>query len=163
TTEDDRVVCSLWALGRSIEDRLVLDRSGEVLKAPAPISDAAPPSPLPPVWGPALADLLPRERAPGRAGWIRGAMANLSMGWGGTAGDVLRVDGAAVRLSRRLRDIALAWIRDAPAGTERAERAVHFVLEVARLLGPTVRLLAQVRLEESSEDEQQCALREDAV
>jgi hypothetical protein len=160
---NDRVVCSLWALGRSIEDRLVLDRSGEVLDAPPPFPDLAPLAPLPPVWGPALAELVARESAPALAGSIRGAMASLSLQWGEAAGDLLRVDGTAIRLSRRLRDIAVAWVRDAPAGTERAERAVQFVLEVARLLGPTVRLLAQVRLEEACPDEQQRALAEDAV
>jgi hypothetical protein len=161
--EDDRVVCSLWALGRSIEDRLVLHRSGEVLEAPASIPDAAPPSPLPPVWGPALAELIARESAPALAGSIRDAMASLSLEWGGSAGDLLREDGAAVRLSRRLRDIAVSWVRDAPAGTERGERAVQFVLEVARLLGPTVRVRAQVRLEEAGEDEQERALHDDTV
>src|SRR5262245_47096892 len=161
--EDDRVVCSLWALDRSIEDRLVLDRSGEVLEAPAPTQDAAPPAPLPPVWAPALAELIARESAPALAESIREATASLSLEWGGAAGDLLRVDGATVRLNRQLRDVAVSWVRDAPAGTERAERAVQFVLEVARLLGPTVRLLAQVRLEEAGEDEQQRALHEDAV
>ena len=161
--EDDRAVCSLWALGRSIEDRLVLDRSGEVLEAPAPIPDAAPPSPLPPVWGPALAELIARESAPALAGPIRDAMSKLSLEWGGAAGDLLRVDATAIHLSRRLRDIAVAWVREASAGTERAERAIQFVLEVARLLGPAVRLLAQVRLEEAGEEEQQRALREDTA
>jgi hypothetical protein len=161
--EDDRVVCSLWVLGRSIEDRLVLDRSGEVLEAPAPTPDETPPSPLPPVWGPALVELIARESAPALAGSIRDAIASLSLEWGGSAGDLLRMDSTAVHLSRALRDIAVAWVRDAPAGTERAERAVQFVLEVARLLGPAVRLLAQVRLEEACPDEQERALREDAA
>jgi hypothetical protein len=32
--EGARVICSLWALGRSLEDRLTLDRSGEVQERP---------------------------------------------------------------------------------------------------------------------------------
>src|SRR5262245_9616193 len=41
--EGARVVCSLWALGRTLEDRLVLDRAGEVLDRPAPAEDSAAP------------------------------------------------------------------------------------------------------------------------
>ena len=36
------LICSLWALGRSLEDRLTLDRSGEVQSGPpGPRSDSA--------------------------------------------------------------------------------------------------------------------------
>ena len=87
-------------------------------------------------------------------------MASFTLSWGSTAGDLLRVSGTSITVSRRLRDAAVGWVRGATAGAERAERAVQFVLEVARLLGPTVRLLAQVRLEEADEDEQQRALLE---
>src|SRR5262249_46594655 len=34
--DGERVVCSLWALGGPLEDRLILDRSGEVVEAPPP-------------------------------------------------------------------------------------------------------------------------------
>jgi hypothetical protein len=66
-TEGDRVICSLWALGGPLEDRLVLDRSGEILESPAPAPDAAPAAPLPPIWRGALGELIARESAP-RAG-----------------------------------------------------------------------------------------------
>jgi len=158
--EGERVLCSLWALGRPIEDRLVLDRSGEVLEAPAVAPDHAPVAPLPPVWGPALAELIAREGAPALAGSIREVMDGLALEWGAVAGDLTSVDGARIRVSRRLRDTAIAWLREAPPGAERAERAGQFVLEVARLLGPAVRLRAQMRLEARSEEEQRRALLE---
>jgi hypothetical protein len=161
-SEGDRVVCSLWALGRPIEDRLVLDRSGEVLEVRAAAPDHAPTSPLPPLWGPALAELIARESAPALGATIRDVMDGLALEWGGVVGDLVRVDGATIRVSRRLRDAAIAWIREPSAGAERAERAVQFVLEVARLLGSSVRLLAQIRLEEASEEEQRRALLEGA-
>jgi hypothetical protein len=159
-TERDGVVCSLWALGRSIEDRLVLDRSGEVLDVHAPAPDGTPPAPAPPVWTPALAELIARESAPALARSIADALGALTLEWGPVPGDLLRVDGARLTVSRRLRDAALAWVREAPRGADRAERAIGFVLEVARLLGPTVRLLAQARLEGLHEDEQRAALLE---
>jgi hypothetical protein len=42
--DGERVVCSLWALGGPLEDRLVLDRSGEILEAPAARALEAPPA-----------------------------------------------------------------------------------------------------------------------
>jgi hypothetical protein len=158
--EGNRVVCSLWALGRPIEDRLVLDRSGEVLEARAAAPDHAPPAPLPPVWGPALAELIARASAPALAGSIHDVMQGLTLEWGGVTGDLYRADGATIRVNRRLRDAAIAWVREPPPGVAREERAVQFILEVARLLGPTVRLRAQMRLEEASEEEQRRALLE---
>jgi hypothetical protein len=158
--EGDRIVCSLWALGRSIEDRLVLDRSGEVLDAPAPAPDREPAAPAPPVWGPALAELIARESAPALAVSIRDVMDGLTLEWGAVPGDLLQADGTRIRVSRRLREAGIAYVREAPPGAVRAERAIRFALEVARLLGPTVRLLAQVRLEGLHAEEQQDALLE---
>jgi hypothetical protein len=152
---EDKVLCSLWALGRPLEDRLVLDRSGEVLAAPPLRGDAAEPAPLAAVWRAALADLIARESHPALAPGIRQVMDGLALEWGPVPGDLLRVDGGAGRLSGRLRDAALAEVRAASPGAERAERAIAFVLEVARLLGSEVRVRAQERLEGLTEAEQQ--------
>src|SRR5439155_22563556 len=91
---------------------------------------------------------------------IREVMDGLALEWGAVAGDLTRADGARIRVSRRLRDSAIAWLAETPPGAGRAERAVQFALEVARLLGPTVRLVAQMRLEARSEEEQRRALLE---
>jgi hypothetical protein len=157
--DGERLVCSLWALGRPIEDRLVLDRAGEVLEAPVLAPDAGPPAPFPPVWRGALAELIARESAPALAASIRAVTDGLTLEWGPVPGDLLHVDRATVRVSRRLRDAALAWLgpREAPG---RAERAAAFALEVARLLGPAVRLRAQMHLEEQPPEKQRQALLE---
>ena len=91
---------------------------------------------------------------------IREVVDGLALEWGAVAGDLTRADGARIRVSRRLRDSAIAWLAETPPGAGRAERAVQFALEVARLLGPTVRLVAQMRLEARSEEEQRRALLE---
>jgi hypothetical protein len=156
--EGERVVCSLWALGQPIEDVLVLDRAGEVLETRAPTPSRAAPAALPPVWAPALGELIARESASPLAGAIGEVANHLQLSWGDVPGDLVRVDGATITLSRSLRASAMAWLRQAGPGAERAERAVQFVLEVARLLAPTVRLLAQARLEAQSEEEQRRAL-----
>jgi hypothetical protein len=156
--EGNRYVCSLWALGRSLEDRLVLDVSGEVLDAPAAIADRAPPAPLPPVWNPALADLITRESAPALAASIGRVMDHVVLEWGAPPGDLVSVDGPTIRVSRRLRDAAMSGLREAAPGAARAERAIGFALEVARLLAPEVRVRAQIELEAQSAEDQQRAL-----
>jgi len=156
--EGERAVCSLWALGRPIEDVLVLDRSGEVLEAHAPTPSRAAPAALPPVWAPALGDLIARESVIPLAGAIGEAVSQLRLWWGDVPGDLVHVDGTTITLSRNLRASAMVWLQEARPGVERAERAVQFVLEVARLLAPTVRRLAQAHLEARSEEEQRRAL-----
>jgi len=157
-SDGDQVICSLWALGRPLEDRLVLDRAGEVIEIPALANDRAPAAPLAPVWTAALGDLIARESAPALAASIREVTSALALEWGAVPGDLLRVDGQTVRISRRLKDAAVAGLRERPPGPERAEGAIQFILEVARLLAPLVRPRAQMRLCARSEDEQRRAL-----
>jgi hypothetical protein len=160
--EPGRAVCSLWALGRPIEDRLVLDAAGDVQARPAAALDPSPPAPLPPVWRPALAELIARDSAPALAGSIREVMASLALEWGPVPGDLLTVDSARARFSRRLREEGAAWMEGAARGPARAQRAIVFALELARLLAPTVRLLAQSRLAALPADAQARALAADA-
>lgn len=160
-TEGDRVICSLWALGGPLEDRVVLDRAGEVIESPPPAPDAAAPAPLPPVWRAALGEMIARESAPALASAIAAVTDDLEVEWGPVPGDLLRVHGQRVRLSRRLREAGTAARAGAASPQERAEQALRFVLEVARLLGPEVRDRAQARLEARPEAEQRRVL-EDA-
>ena len=156
--DGERLVCSLWALGGSIEDRLVLDRRGEVLEVPPARQDSSAPSPLPPVWRVALGDLIARESAPALAASIADVTAALDLEWGPVPGDLLRVQGQRIRLDRRLREAAVAALAGAASPQERAEQALRFVLEIARLLGPEVRGRAQAHLESLGEDEQRRVL-----
>ena len=159
--EGERVICSLWALGGPLEDRLILDRSGEILEAPPPRAPEMSPAPLPPVWNSALGDLIARESAPALGSAIVEVLRALVLEWGSVPGDLLRAWEKRIRLSVELRDAATASLRGAAPGRERAEQALRFVLEVARLLGPEVRGRAQALLESLPEDEQ--ARRLDAV
>ena len=142
-----RVICSLWALGGPLEDRLVLDRSGEISSARAG-ADPTPPAPLPPVWARRLAELIARESAPALAGPHRDGDARSRRSNGARCPAISSAcDGERVRVSRRLRDGGRGGSggRGRPASA-RSGRS-RFVLEVARLLGPEVRLRAQARLE----------------
>lgn len=158
--EGDRVICSLWALGGPLEDRLVLDRGGEILESPPPVPDPGAPAPLPPIWRAALGELIARESAPALASAIAAVTDDLDLEWGPVPGDLLRLHGQRVRLSRRLREAGEAARAGAVSPQERAEQALRFVLEVARLLGPEVRRRAQARLEALPEPEQRRILDE---
>ena len=153
----ERRICSLWALGRSLEDRLVLSPTGEVLEAPAPREDPRAPAPFKPVWSAALAALIAHESALALDASIAETVAALTLEWGATPGDLLRISGPRVRVSRRLLDAGLEWIREAPPGADRGGRAGALALEVARLLGPEVRRRAQARLEALPPDAQRRA------
>jgi hypothetical protein len=85
-------------------------------------------------------------------------MRALTLEWGAVPGDLLEVDGARVRVSRRLRAAGVEWVGESAAGPERAQRAIAFVVEVARLVAPAARLRAQARLAASSAAEQARAL-----
>jgi hypothetical protein len=153
----ERRICSLWALGRSLEDRLVLSPAGEVLDAPTPRADPRAPVPFKPLWTAALAALIAHESAPALNASIAETVAALALEWGAVPGDLLRMNGARARVSRRLLDAGLEWIREAPPGPDRGGRAGVLALEVARLLGPEVRRRAQARLEALPPDAQRRA------
>lgn len=152
--DGERVICSLWALGGPLEDRLVLDRSGEILEAPPARAREIPPAPLPPVWNSALGDLISRESAPALGPAIMAVLRTTQLEWGAVPGDLLRTSERHMRLSGQLREAAAASLESAAPGRERAEQALRFVLEVARLLGPEVRGRAQALLESLPEAEQ---------
>jgi hypothetical protein len=152
--DGERVVCSLWALGGPLEDRLVLDRTGEILDAPAASAREVPPAPLPPVWNSALSDLIARESAPALGPTIAEVLGHTALEWGAVPGDLVRVWDTRIRLSARLREALTASLASAAPGRERAEQALRFVLEVSRLLAPEVRGRAQALLEALPEEEQ---------
>jgi nucleotide-binding universal stress UspA family protein len=58
----------------------------------------------------------------------------------------LRAWDRRIRLSARLREAGAASLASAAPGQERAEQALRFALEVARLLGPEIRSRAQALL-----------------
>jgi hypothetical protein len=155
--EAERRVCALWALGRTLEDRLVLDPGGEIVRALEPRDDTRAPAPFPPVWRPALAALVARESAPVLGAVIGQALEDLALEWGPVPGDLIRLDGGLVRVRRQLLDVGLEWIREAPGGVARGERAGALALEVARLLAPELRRRAQARLEALPSEDQKTA------
>jgi hypothetical protein len=106
------------------------------------------------VWNSALGDLIARESAPALGPAIMEVLSHTALEWGAVPGDLVRVWDTRIRLSARLREAMTASLGSAAPGRERAEQALRFVLEVARLLGPEMRGRAQALLESLSEEEQ---------
>jgi hypothetical protein len=106
------------------------------------------------VWNSALGDLIARESAPALDPAIKQVLSATPLEWGAVPGDLVRVWERRIRLSARLREAGAASLASAERGQERAEQALRFVLEVARLLGPEVRARAQALLESLPEAEQ---------
>jgi hypothetical protein len=152
--DGERVRCSFWVLGGPLEDRLVLDQAGEVLEAPPAREPESAPALLPPVWNSALADLIARESAAPLVPVIKDVLRDVAIEWGAVPDDLLRAWDRRIRLSVRLREAGQASLRSAAPGQERAEQALRFILEVARLLGPEIRARAQALLEALPESEQ---------
>jgi hypothetical protein len=154
-TDEGLRICVLWALGRALEERLVLAPDGEIVRGVESKTDSRAPAPLTPVWRPALAALIARESAPLLGPAIGAELDELVLEWGPVPGDLLRIDGDVARVRRQLLDVGLEWIRDAEGAAARGERAGTLALEVARLLAPELRRRAQARLEALPADEQQ--------
>jgi hypothetical protein len=151
----------LWALEQSIEDRLVLDVSGEVLAAPPPRPDPRPPAPLPEVWRAALAHLVARESAPALGEAIGRVLGAVDLQWGATPGRLLVEGPRSLTLSRALRERGIAWVTAAERES-RPERAARFALEVARLVAPALRARAQAMVETLPPTEQERLLAAEA-
>jgi hypothetical protein len=142
------VRCSLWALGAVIEDHLVLDPAGHVLRVLEAAPDPRHAVPLSPEVQAGLVALVRAQSAPALAGAVAAEMAALAIEWAGLAGGLVEVTGARARLARTLADVGGARIQAARSPAERLGRALELLVEMARLLGDPVRARAQARLAE---------------
>lgn len=152
------VACSLWALGRSVEDHLRLDDEGELVA----VLEPAPPSALVRALPRALTDgvvaLVAALSTPELTASIEAAGTALRLEWGPVTGDLLEVAGDRIRLSSRLRDVVTGAIRAAGTRAARLAAALAGLTEVAHLLGDELRARAQRRLLSASPAEQAAAL-----
>jgi hypothetical protein len=144
---ETRVVAGLVALGRPLEDHLVLDARGRLLDAPAPaVPESGRDIPLGDPWRDALAALLPLEATPLLTPAIAAVWPAVTVTWSAVAGDLVDARGTTVRLSRAL--AALYRAEWAPAsGEARRVLARDLVREVLGLVAPVVRQAAAAWLD----------------
>jgi hypothetical protein len=144
-----RFVAGLVALGRPLEDHLVLDERGELVDRPAPDAAAAgagEESPLAPVWRDALASLVPLDATPLLSSALEAVWPAFDVAWGPVARDLVEARGERLRLSTAL---ARLYRVERAARAAAAQRALAkaLVRDVLDLVGPPARVAAVAWLE----------------
>lgn len=141
-----RFVAGLVALGRPLEDHLVLDEHGEPAERRAPAATAGEEAPLAPVWRDALASLVPLDATPLLAPALAAAWPAFDVGWGPVARDLVEARGTRLRLSTALASCYRAQ-RAGRTGAARRALAKALVRDVLDLVGPPARAAAVAWLE----------------
>ncbi len=152
------VVCSLWALGRPLEDHLLLTADGTLLRVldTAPVEDVV--RPFPPGVRAGLAAVVAAGSAPALAPFIRSAAGACALEWGAVARDLVAVAPDRIRVSTRLRRTLAEALAAAPDRAGRARLALGALAEVAALVGDAWRARAQAELARLPLDAQAAAL-----
>src|SRR5262245_2870330 len=141
----DTVRASLIALGRVIEDHLVLAADGRVLDTPAPAADPPDVTPLAADVVTGVVAIVVATSAPALGPWLVAAARETQFVWGPVHADLVATAGAHITLSHRLR----RTLGDAVRGRERADAlgvALAALREVADLVGDALRARAQTAL-----------------
>src|SRR5687768_10296903 len=137
--DGDDVICSLWALGTVIEDHLRLSRDGEMLAvvAPGPATDRV--RPIADAVSAGVVAAVAALSVPALAPFVRETARGLALAWAPVDRDLVAVDDRSVRISPRLRTVAVARAREADDRAGAVEVVFALVGELATLLGDTLR------------------------
>src|SRR6266704_3195154 len=119
----DTVRASLVALGRVLEDHVVLRPDGGLLEVRTPPSDPPQIAPVAPEVVAGLVATVVATSAPALAPWIAGAARDVEFQWGPVHADLVEVRDARVRLSHRLRRALGDAVRARAQGALAAEPA----------------------------------------
>jgi hypothetical protein len=142
----DGARCGLWALGRPLEDALVLRADGDL---EAIVADEPPPAasqPLPDdVWVGVAAVVAARAAAP-LAPFVESVAGSYSLEWGPVARDLVQIGRGRVRFSERLRGALAAGLAAAPDAAGRAALGLAAIAEMAALVGDALRGRAQAEV-----------------
>jgi hypothetical protein len=152
------VVCSLWALGTVIEDHLRLSHDGEMraVVAPDPATDRV--RPMADAVRAGVVAAVAALSAPALAPFVRETARELSLAWAPVDRDLVAVEDRFVRVSPRLRTVAIARAREADDRAGAVEVVFALIGELTTLLGDTLRSRAQAALAARSDADQRAAL-----
>ncbi|MBI4609273.1 MAG: hypothetical protein HY726_09700 [Candidatus Rokubacteria bacterium] len=156
--EAGTVVCSLWALGTAVEDHLMLTADGGLARVVPIDPESGPSEPLGRAWRTALGALVAHQSAPALRPWLHEPLEALRLEWGPVTGDLLGLDGDRAVVSLNLSRLFRRRLAECGTRSERLSVALALISEVARLLGPTLRLTAQGALLSLPEAAQRAAL-----
>jgi hypothetical protein len=152
----DTVRASLIALGRVLEDHVVLAPDGRVLETPAAPADPPDVVPLPAAVVAGLLAIVHATSAHALAPWLAVAARDLEFAWGAVEADLVATTATRVTLSHRLRRA----LEDAVRGRQRADAlalALVALREAADLVGDALRARAQAALAAEPPDVQAAA------
>jgi hypothetical protein len=140
------VVCSLWALGRPLEDHLLLSREGALLRVldTEPVEASA--RVISPEVRAGVAAAVAAGSAPALAPFIRTVAATSALEWGAVTRELVSVEPGRIRVSERLRRVLAEALSAAHGRGARASLALVAVVELAALTGDTFRSLAQAEI-----------------
>ena len=140
------VVCSLWVLGRPLEDHLLLAADGTLLRVldAVPVEDPA--RPFPPAVRAGVAAAVAAGSAPALAPSIRSAAGACALEWGAVARDLVAVAPDRIRVSAPIRRALAETLAAAPDRAGRAAVALAALAEIAALVGDAWRARAQAEL-----------------
>jgi hypothetical protein len=155
---DGAVVCSLWALGRSLEDHLTLRPDGTVVDVVAPAGDAAPARAIAAPVVAAVVTAVAATAVPALAPFVKEVGRSLRLEWGAVPLDLVAVRDTGLRLSGRLRAAAAARLAGLDGRGARMTLALALLGEIAALVGDTLRAHAQAALAALSPHEAEQAL-----
>jgi hypothetical protein len=155
-----RYTAGLTILGQSVEDHLVLDTIGELierrnvtsppsLRGPMQLSDE---------WKAVLVRLIATESTPLLRSALWPVMDELTLVWGEVQGSLWAQSGTEISLHAGIVTAFRAAVTKVRSAGEGLLLAARFTSELARLLGPLVRTLAQERMAALSPEAQQVSL-----
>lgn len=155
-----RYTASLTLLGQSVEDHLVLSAEGAIIARPHPPRrwHVREPTQLSDELKAVFVRLIAAESAPALHPELWPVLDEMRLSWGTVQGELWEERKTGLVLHAGM----VAVYRKALAGAQSAGQALllaaRFTSELARLIGPLVRLRAQARLARRSLEDQQVAL-----
>ena len=151
---------SLVLLGQSIEDHLILDANGEILERPVPPQrwHVRAPAQLSADWKAVLVRLIAAESAAALHPELWPVVEEMPLTWGTVQGELWEEKRTEFVLHAGMIAVYRETVAAARSAGEALLLAARFTSELARLIGPLVRLRAQERLAQRSLEDQQVAL-----
>jgi hypothetical protein len=140
------VLCSLWALGRPLEDHLLLSPEGDLRRVLEPAAAEGPAQPIAPEIRAGVAAAVAAESATPLAAAIEEVARTVALEWGAVARDLVAIEQDRIRVSERFRRALADMLGAAPSRGPRATVALAAVVELGALLGDELRARAQARL-----------------
>ena len=161
-SEDGQVrhIASLTLLGQSVEDHLFLSAEGTILARPLPPRrwHVRQPARLSDEWKAVLVRLIAAESAPALQPELWPVIDDMALTWGTVEGELWEETKTAFVLHAGMVAVYREALAEARSAGHALLLAARFTSELARLIGPLVRIRAQARLAQRSLEDQQVAL-----